>query len=261
MNDDTPDSLTEAERTEIVRNKGAENGLFRAVMDTIKHSHTVGQKLRTAFVLSGVFSDDMLYAELLTQFFVTTACFEELLEKQKPTSLTKLTYAFSSEYSADLRHLLGPSYKQKTEELASNAAKDYIDLIKAHGKTEFSEESLVAAAMILWGPLIIGGGAAMFPRVKKSYGAEATHVFHPVIGAGRQQRRRDFIKVVDEAGKNLNFNKIVEFSKCYMEKNNAMMIMVKRRPFWFKWVIGAGISTVITILLGSLRKGDGNRVK
>lgn len=246
--------LTDAEKTEIVRNKGEENGLFRAVMDKIKHSHTVGQKVRTAFVLSGVFSDQLLYAELLTQFAVTTAVFEDLLKERGSKSIANLDYNFSPLYSLDLSHLLGPSsYTEKTSELASNAAKEYITLLKEHSKTEFSEESLVAAVMILWGPLIIGGGAMMAPKVKKSYGAEATNVFQPVIGAGREQRRRDFIEVIDAAGKSLNFDKIVEFSGCYMEKNNAMMLEIKRRPWWFKWAIGAGISVVVGVYLGAKR--------
>lgn len=68
-------------RTESIRNMGKESGLFRACMDSINLEHSLGQKLRTAMIGAGLFTDALCYAELLFCFGMATVVLERKLAK------------------------------------------------------------------------------------------------------------------------------------------------------------------------------------
>ena len=81
-------------------------------MDVIRHSHSVGQSLRTAALAAGLMTDKNCYAELLDQFYLTTAALEVRLHERKDHSsaiaaIIKLGYAFTKGYEQDLLSLLG----------------------------------------------------------------------------------------------------------------------------------------------------------
>ena len=252
--------------TETDRRKGEPEGLFEKCMVQIRTAHSFGQTLRTVFVLSGLFSDKLLYSELLTQFYVVTEVLEELLLKHEPEILASLPKqykgGFSKLYEADLEYLLkdttNPSLR--VDSLISSSARKYIDILRNDISQEdglYRKEALIAGVFILWGPLIIGGGAAMYPRVKSSYGQGATNVFTHVIGSGRSKRVQEFIDLYDALEKNssLNVNKIVELCGKYMRCNNDMMVAVRRYPKWVVYglygLVGAlGIGAIAFALRG-----------
>lgn len=240
---------TEAQRTDRVRDQGMENGLFRACMDAIRKSHSLGQSLRNAAIATGMLTDKYCYAEMLVQFYVATAALEkrmdELLanEKENETVLVKkiktLGYSFQSGYEDDLEALLGPHWKETITSWTTDPAKCYIKRIQSANCAQCA-----AALFILHGPLIIGGGAALKPRIEKAFGKDATHVFESVIGAsrgGRSGRRREFIECYDrllshiDEGNDEVFNEVVDAVKGFMDLNNEMMIAVKQSPWWHKY--------------------------
>ena len=93
---------------------------------------------------------------------------------------------------------------------------------------------LVAAAFILWGPLVIGGGAALKPRVHKSFGEEVMHVFADVVGVGRGDRQNKFIHCIDEIGEGMGEDdkkQVVAAAGEFMQLNIAMMLAVKKSPW------------------------------
>lgn len=248
----------EAEQTERVRNKGQPNGLFRSCMDKIKHSHGVGQTLRTAKLAAGLLSDKNCYAELLVQFYVVTKAMEKrmdaMLLQSKESGDTHehnynllrkvkndLGYAFCHGYERDLEYLLGQSDWEKTVETwTTQPAMKYMERMM-----NANEDELVAAAFILWGPLVIGGGAALKPRVTRAFGVGATHVFEDVVGPRRAERRHQFIQVYDtllDSEEEVNkkketFNSIVQCSGEFMDLNNEMMMAVRQRPWWYKYIL------------------------
>jgi hypothetical protein len=159
----------EIDQTDRVSKQGRENGLFKQCMDKIKHSHTIGLKLRTAAVAAGALSDVQNYAEILSLFYVATRAMEmrmdEILEgvsgsidnfTEKQFVLLKdvrgLGYSFCKGYELDLEFLLGQNWKFKVDEMTTEPAKKYAERLKLGNEIE-----LVAAAFILWGPLVIGG--------------------------------------------------------------------------------------------------------
>jgi len=242
---------------------GEENGLFRASMDVIKSSHTVGQSIRAAFVLSGVFSDKMMYAELLAQFSHVTIEFETLLTKSSNAGGSnnfkglRAMYAFAPQYSSDLTNLLGPSHAIALPKLIRDPAKAYVELLRSDSQGPHAKESLLAAAIILWGPLVIGRGAVMAPRIKKAYGADCVSVFTDVTGPGRKKRQRAFIDFVDTAAASLDSEKVVELCAKYMDRNNQIMGAVKREPKWYryaKYTVVAAVVAGVAVAVARIRK-------
>ena len=256
-------SSDEGEQTRRVRDQGRPGGLFRACMDSISTSHTVGQALRHAVrqrqgqddsggrslsslsrtcsdsvdialptatyqaLAAGLLSDSKCYAELLGQFYLATAALEtrvdELLSGDQSddssellvAKTSELGYSFSKGYALDLQALLGSDWEDTVRSWATEPTKEYVRRLRMA-----NDDECTAAAFILHGPLIIGGGAALKPRVEKSFGPDATNVFEQVIGmarGGRSARRKEFIDLYDtllDTDKNSDerFHRIVEAS-------------------------------------------------
>lgn len=220
-------SSDEGEQTRRVRDQGRPGGLFRACMDSISTSHTVGQALRHAALAAGLLSDSKCYAELLGQFYLATAALEtrvdELLSGDQSddssellvAKTSELGYSFSKGYALDLQALLGSDWEDTVRSWATEPTKEYVRRLRMA-----NDDECTAAAFILHGPLIIGGGAALKPRVEKSFGPDATNVFEQVIGmarGGRSARRKEFIDLYDtllDTDKNSDerFHRIVEAS-------------------------------------------------
>lgn len=284
-------SKSEADRTDRVRNQGREDGLFRSCMDQIRSSHTVGQTLRTAAIAAGLLTDAKCYAELLGQFYLATAALERRMEEllaeeddvlQKHVNgnnnaessallvtkvVQKLGYSFTIGYERDLHALLGSDWKGKIESWTTEPAKRYI-----HRLESASDLECVAAAFILHGPLIIGGGAAIKPRVEKAFGEDATNVFNDVIGnarGGRSSRRGEFIQVYDTLlddedsneskcdGKDhdTRFTTIVQTCGEFMRLNNEMMQAVRMVPWWRKYA-AVGVIAAASALVWKLNSTD-----
>jgi hypothetical protein len=178
---DKEEPRNEAEQTDKVSKLGRENGLFKQCMDKIKNSHTTGQALRNAAVAAGALSDRENYAELLSLFYVATRAMEMRMDEihesnsesidsltEKKFALLKevksLGYSFCKGYELDLEHLLGQNWKFKVDEMTTEPAKKYVERLKVANENE-----LVAAAFILWGPLVIGGEPLFFSSFNDNF--------------------------------------------------------------------------------------------
>ena len=260
------------DQTEKVRNQGRENGLFRACMDRIRSSHTTGQALRTALLTAGLLSDANCYAELLGQFYVATSALEKRMDELLLTCEDKggetsslliskvknLGYSFSLGYEKDLQSLLGSDWKTIIESWTTEPAKQYVQLLQSANDTE-----CVAAAFILHGPLVIGGGAMLKPKIEKKFGIDATNVFQDVIGTvrgGRSKRRREFIELYDtlldddDGNESERFSSIVEKCGEYMRLNNEMMVAVRQKPWWQKYVAASVVAIASAVVMRSFGK-------
>ena len=260
-------SSSEAEQTEKVRNQGKPDGLFRACMDKIKESHSVGQALRGAALTAGLLTDTCCYAELLGQFYIATAALEKRIDQvlldesnsdtRRSTArcsllrqVKSLGYAFRNGYERDLEYLLGSDWQKTINKWTTVPAQQYVNQLDKADEVE-----LVAAAFILWGPLVIGGGAALKPRVEKAFGKGATNVFEDVVGPGRGERRRIFIELYDSlldaeddaAKKQESFDAIVKSSGEFMVLNNGMMMAVRQRPWWGKYVLAGAVAVLAAV--------------
>lgn len=268
------------DQTEKIRNQGREHGLFRSCMDIIRSSHRLGQTLRTAALTAGLLTDANCYAELLGQFYVVTSALEQRMQellgatedddkssKSRPkkslllvAKVKALGYSFSHAYARDLHSLLGSNWLDIIHSWTSEPASRYIQRLQCATDAECA-----AAAFILYGPLVIGGGAMLKPRVERAFGADATHVYTDVTGSargGRSQRRREFIDFYDTLLDNDDytsssvsssadgdtFTQIVDACGEFMELNNQMMMAVKQTPWWKKYVT-ASMVVVASVLI------------
>jgi len=256
--------------------KGVENGLFRACMEGIRSAHKSANLLRSALVLSGLFTDKKVYREVLALFYVATNTVEKkiisLKEDEICDKLLSLGYRFGPQYEKDLQTLYDDSgdWKLAVEQVVANSsdgAKSYIKTIE--NMTTGAE--LAGAAFCLWGALIIGGGAAAKPRVESLCGKDACHLFESVTGPGRGKRKAKFIEVwdslavriddrVDRKNKyesSLAFEKIIALSKECMQGNNELIISVKRNPWWLKYFV----SSIVGVLAASVLYFNQNSIR
>lgn len=256
--------------TASVRQQGRPDGLFRACMDSIRQSHTIGQALRGSLIVVGLMTDRHCYAELLGQFYVVTYALETRMEEllfgcgnydREASTLivakmkVALGYSFVAGYESDLLHLLGPQWRETIASWTTDPASRYVERL-----CTASDEECAAAAFILHGPLIIGGGAALRPRVARAFGEGATGVFESVCGRdtkgrSRAGRRKEFIEFYDslldhnddqtnDKSKDVRFNTIVRSCSEFMDLNNEMMMTVKRSPWWRKYAAACTVAAV-----------------
>lgn len=163
---------------------------------------------------------------------------------------------FTEGYAKDLAHLLGDGWQDIVDGWTTAPAREYAALLEGADECQ-----LVAAIFILHGPLVIGGGAALKPRVRKAFGNDATNVFECVVGPGRGKRRKEFIECFDgllgEEAKDMAAKEKSIVAACgkFMALNNEMMMAVTQRPWWSKylWAGAAGAGLLVGFQLWKRR--------
>ena len=256
---DTPFSVSkndDAKAFDGTTQKGKKDGLFRTCMSSIRSAHFTANKLRAALVLMGVFTDVALYTHSLTMFYVVTRqvenklfADEEFLATLTPEEICMLEkiktmqFQFTTGYEKDLQVLYGKlhpnlSWQMCVEKVVRSTP--IVQEYQAHIKNMTKASELAGAVFVLWGALIIGGGAMIQPKAKKLVGADAVNVFESIIGPSREARRALFIQTWDSLAENssLAAHEVQESAKKCMEFNNDMMGKgSKANPWWLKYVI------------------------
>jgi len=222
------------------RKKGKEGGTFRAMLDQIRQGHSIGQSLRAAMFAAGLLTDRNCYAEVLVQFYLATRSLEKRMDDESTKDngagflapLNALKFRFTADYEKDLSILLGNTWPSRCQELASPPARAYETAI-----AEGNEESVAAAAFILWGPLVIGGGPGLRRRIAKAFGNEVTNVFNQITGVDLARMKEAFIACFDDLvqdGDDVRRSQLVDGAGRFMELNNELMRSVKVQPWWLK---------------------------
>jgi len=241
-----------------VATQGQERGLFSACMKAIRSAHFRSNRFRAVLVMTGLFTDKTIYREVLSIFYVATRELEKALKKQDEDDdvicqkLLSLGYHFAPQYEKDLEYLFGSSdWREQVDSIVkqNEAAADYCDKIM-----NMKSGALAGATFVLWGPLIIGGGAAASPRVKSRFGEGAVHLFKDVTGPGREKRKMDFIEIWDSLVTDKSsekFEEIVRHSQECMQCNNNVLSSLARNPWWFPYAVSGvvGVASVLVALI------------
>lgn len=236
--------------------KGRENGLFQACMKSIRGAHVTSNRLRAGLVLAGLFTDKSIYREVLSMFYVVTKELEEKLDTLKVSDeicqkIASLDYNFSKGYEKDMAVLYGDDWETIIEDLIqkNKVARYYREMVRNMD----SGTQLAGAAFVLWGALIIGGGAVAMPRVKNLCGKDAINVFKDVTGPGREERRNNFVALWDSLASpgSSEFEEIITFSQECMRCNNNIFTSLQRSPWWLNYFItaGVGIGAICIVIL------------
>lgn len=245
--------------------KGQPDHLFRASMKAIRRAHFRSNRIRAGLVVSGLLTDPAIYREVISVFYVLTSEVEKKQgDSQFPTTpvdqeiiqkLLSLGYAFTKDYEKDLLYLYDndPNWKKQVQSIIDNtpAALHYRQKIQSMTKAT----ELAGAVFVLWGALVIGGGAVAMPRIKSLCGVEATNLYTSVTGPGREERKRRFVTTWDslvappphaEPATSL-FEEIVTAAQECMQCNNNVLSSVQRNPWWLKYVSIGILATALSI--------------
>lgn len=230
--------------------RGKEGGLFRACMKEIRSGHVESNKLRMGIVVAGMFTDRNMYRDIICSFYVVTAAAErrmdELIQAHKdPICLKLCDYGFrrSDKYEQDLQVLFqnATNWKEQVEQVAlSNAAtRHYVEKIQ---KMQ-SGVDIAGALFVLWGGLVIGGGAVARNRILKLCGPDAVNLYDNVHTGCPEERaalKEQFYLLWDslasftatDGNSNSEFQKIVQACGECMKCNNQILGTYEKNPWW-----------------------------
>mmetsp|Transcript_39647 Transcript_39647/g.95716 ORF Transcript_39647/g.95716 Transcript_39647/m.95716 type:complete len:306 (-) Transcript_39647:203-1120(-) len=260
------DDRRQSEAFDTTTSKGAEGGLFRECMSSIRSSHITANRLRMGIVVAGMFSDVSMYSEVIALFYLVTKATEskakELSTKQNDdiaTKLLSLGYHFTPDYEQDLKFLyetklgLSPWQDYVMENIYDqndSAVRSYVE----HIESMTTGAELAGAVFCLWGALIIGGGAAAKPRAESLVKQkDSLKLFQSVTGPGRNQRKNEFVSAWDTlVADNDNDDKtvrdiIVKSCDFCMQQNNDLIASVKKEPWWMKYICGGMMISSIAV--------------
>lgn len=242
------------ENFDATTSKGCEGGLFQICMKTIRSDHQSSNRLRGALVLAGLFTDKVIYRDIISLFYIVIKELEVKLKsiKNDPVAekLKSLGYEFTSGFEKDMPVLWnGNNWKDQVDSLANDNAVtlEYVQKIRSMN----SASEIAGALFVLWGGLVIGGGAVASKRARALYGPQATHVFAAVTGAGRAQRRRQFVETWDSLATKSEsnvFQAVVRSTADCMALNNEIFVSLQIRPWWWKYAVSTCVALAAVIL-------------
>ena len=160
-------------------------------------------------------------------------------------------------YESDLSQLFGADEWRAAAALAKTAATDaYLDRLRSAGPVE-----LVAAAFILYGALVIGGGKSTQKRVKRVI-PRCDHVLFDVSDDMRVARRKFkncFTQIAkDHAGVEAvapeHADELVEYAATYMDGNNAVVLSIRCIPTWLYALTAAVVAAGAAVAIARRRR-------
>ena len=203
--------------------------LYTAMMRSIGSGHTLGNTIRM-LKLPLIFLEEELYFAAIAQFFWLTEALEAELDGRRGESIVdrvlELGIRATPGYAVDLEGFWGAGWRQEAARHRTSATEAYVRLIRAADPVE-----LVAAAFILWGALVVGGGKSTQAKVRSVFPRYA-HRLYDVVGDGR-----DDIKAMRGRYKNV-FNaigrewpehgaRLERDAARFMAQNNAVILSIR----------------------------------
>jgi hypothetical protein len=254
----------------ITSTKGMEDGLFRCCMKAIRSGHVQSNRLRMGIVVAGMFTDKIMYRDIISCFYAVTVVAErkmyELAKLGDPICIKLVTYNFNrtQNYEQDLQKLFLLTIKTKNDNVEdwkkhvdtivenNKATKEYINRIE----NAIDGTDIAAVLFVLWGGLIIGGGAIAMKRISKLCGNDCVHLYDNInyeCNIEREQNKEQFyilydsLATVDET----NFHTIVNKCTNYMNCNNTIFVTFQRNPWWYQPLcVGTATSLCIAVVAG-----------
>ena len=139
--------------------------LYGRMMKAIRAGHSLGNSVRM-IKLPLIFAEQELYAGAIAQFFWLTATLEEALERQSTHPMIEKVRALGLKatpgYASDLQELFGSDWRAMAERTQTRATAAYVVELENAGPV-----SLCAAAFILYGALVVGGGKSTQAKVRR----------------------------------------------------------------------------------------------
>eukprot|EP00746_Dinoflagellata_sp_MGD_P024291 gnl/MRDRNA2_/MRDRNA2_157009_c0_seq1.p1 gnl/MRDRNA2_/MRDRNA2_157009_c0~~gnl/MRDRNA2_/MRDRNA2_157009_c0_seq1.p1 ORF type:complete len:249 (+),score=47.32 gnl/MRDRNA2_/MRDRNA2_157009_c0_seq1:92-838(+) len=235
---------------------GQRGALYPKMMKAIHTSHEWANKIRM-LKLPLILTDTRLYAGAIAQFYQLTKTLEQRLAcfESDPlvSQLKSLNRDVTPGYEADLQELFGSNWREAVSGVTTPATEAYMKTLNAAEPVE-----LVAAAFILYGALVIGGGKQTQKKVKKVF-PSCDHVLFDVA-EDMPKARKTFRDTFDNIGKEFpeHFDRLVLEAERFMKLNNTVVLSTRCLPFW--WWKAASVTVAITaVALATLKLRNGGR--
>merc|ERR1712137_784168 len=198
--------------------------LYGRMMQSIHTRHELGNRMRM-LKLPLIFSEPRLYADAISQFYLLSRTLELRLQSAHHPMVERvkaLGLHVTPGYEADLCSLYGSAWRDKAEAAATHATKQYIKELNAA-----DDVSLVAAAFILYGALVVGGGKATQAKVKKIFPSCEHALFD--VAEDMASIRREFKGGFTAIGREWpeHFHTLEKEAARFMALNNTVVFAIR----------------------------------
>lgn len=225
-----------------------EKGAYGRMMASIRTSHSIGNTIRMV-KLPLIFTDPRLYGGAIANFYWLTKTLETCLDQASTSDpdglVAELCKALplhaAPGYEADLAQLFGEDWQEQAARARTPATDAYCTTLKEAGPVE-----LVAAAFILYGALVIGGGKSTQRKVRKIFPSCEHKLFdiaENMVDA-RRQFKAAFNGIADAHPEHAEA--LVQGAAHFMALNNTVVISIRCLPSW--WWPAAAVSVALTAI-------------
>lgn len=199
--------------------------LYGRMMAAIRTGHSFGNTVRM-LKLPLIFTEAELYAGAIAQFYHLSAALEAALRRHEADPMVarvrSLGLNVTPGYEADLKELYGHEWSSKAEKAKTPATARYVkDLEQA------SPVELCAAAFILYGALVVGGGKLTQQKVRRVFPACEHALFD--VAPDMAQARASFKAAFTALGKDFpqHFAQLEQDSARFMALNNTVVLSIR----------------------------------
>lgn len=212
----------------------SEGGLYGDMMQSIKKSHSIGNTIRMV-KLPIIFTDPRLYAGAIANFYWLTAALEARLKAAESGSMLArlrehLPVGAAAGYEADLEQLLGEGWKREAAAAESPATRAYVAELATAPPL-----SIAAAAFIIYGALVVGGGKATQKKVRRIFPSCEHRLFDVGPDGNIVKARKAFKQAFNDLGASVpsaERAELVRESARFMALNNTVVISIRCLPFF-----------------------------
>ena len=139
--------------------------LYGRMMKSISSGHDRANRMRM-LKLPLIFTEQKLYAGAIAQFYWLSDALEAQLQRHADhpmvAKVAELGLCVTPGYASDLKELYGEGWREVALAARTPATASYVAVLEAADPV-----SLVAAAFILYGALVVGGGKATQAKVRR----------------------------------------------------------------------------------------------
>ena len=212
------------------------------MMKAIRTGHSLGNTIRM-FKLPLIFVEESLYADAIAQFFLLTEHLEDALSRHEADPMVQRVRALGLDvtpgYVKDLKDFNGLSWRDRADSSMTASTRAYCEILDSADPLE-----TVAAAFILYGALVVGGGKMTQAKVKKIF-PKCEHALFDV-GEDMKDLRARFKRTFTDIGRDWpeHFERLEQEAARFMQLNNTVVLSIRC------WGKRATLATLSATVLG-----------
>lgn len=216
--------------TEVPKGHVGGPPLYGRLMKSISRGHTFGNRVRM-LKLPLIFVEETLYAGAIGQFFLLSEALEAALERHEAhpmvVKIKELDLAVTPGYAADLEQIYGLGWRAIVDREKTGATDRYIKILE-----EAEPVRLCAAAFILYGALVVGGGKMTQAKVRRVIPTCDHKLFDVAedMKAARQHFKNTFTAIGKEWPE--HFETLEQAAAEFMQLNNTVRAGSRSPNLW-----------------------------